>query len=319
MNRSGNTASTYTDADVVRIARHVTWVGFAANATLTILKIAAGVIGKSSAMVADGVHSLSDFVTDLIVIVMIGVSRKKTDRNYQYGYGKYETLATLIIGVALLLVSLNLFVNGLNAVISTIKGTQLGAPSPIALIMAIVSIAVKEWLFRYTAAKGRAINSASVIANAWHHRSDAYSSIATLAGIGGSIFLGSSWRILDPLAAMLVSIFIVITAIKIAKPAIKELLDVALPDEVTAPICNEIKQTKGVITYHHFRSHRNGSKVIIDVHLKVDPEITVDAGHAIASEVETRLQQQFNNSVIANIHIEPYRGEKIYPDGSCND
>lgn len=312
-------AAAYTDADVVRIARHVTWVGFGVNAVLAALKILAGIFGRSSAMIADGVHSLSDFITDLIVIVMIGVSRKKTDGIYQYGYGKYETLATLIIGVALTFVAIGLFVNGLKDVVAVIDGEQLEAPGAIALWMAILSIALKEWLFRYTRAKGRAIGSAAVIANAWHHRSDAYSSIATLAGIAGAMFLGPHWRVLDPLAAMLVSMFILMVSWEIAKPAVKELLEVSLPSEVTDKLRETIRQTDGVITYHHFRSRKNGPRTIIDVHLKVDPKITVEAGHEISATVERKLQEQLGKTLIANIHIEPYRGQAVHPDGSCND
>lgn len=319
MKQPGTEVTAYSDADVVRIARHVTWVGFGVNAVLAALKILAGVIGRSSAMIADGVHSLSDFITDLIVIVMIGVSRKKTDHNYQYGYGKYETLATLIIGVALAFVALALFVNGLTDVIAVINGSPLQAPGAVALWMAIISIALKEWLFRYTRAKGRAIGSAAVVANAWHHRSDAYSSIATLAGIAGAMFLGPHWRILDPLAAMLVSVFILMVSWEIAKPAVKELLEVSLPGEITQTMRETIRKTPGVITYHHFRSRRNGPTIIIDVHLKVDPKITVEAGHEISATVERQLQEQFGKTLIANIHIEPYRGQAVHPDGSCND
>lgn len=319
MNLSGDNTTTYSDSDVVRIARHVTWVGFWVNAALSAMKIAAGIIGRSSAMIADGIHSLSDFITDLIVIVMIGVSRKKSDTRYQYGYGKYETLATLVIGVALVIVAIALFVNGLKSVVRVIEGEDLSAPGYIALWMALLSIVLKEWLFRYTRARGRAIGSAAVIANAWHHRSDAYSSIATLAGIAGAMFLGPHWRLLDPLAAMFVSVFILFVAIGIAKPAIRELLEVSLPAEVTQPMRLTIRDTPGVITYHHFRSRRNGPRSIIDVHLKVDPHISVEAGHAIASEVEKRLRDNFGGTLITNIHIEPYRGQAVHPDGSCND
>lgn len=312
-------APRYTDSQVVSIARRVTWVGFAVNAVLSALKIVAGIVGRSSAMVADGVHSLTDFITDLIVIVMIGVSRWKANKKYQYGYGKYETFATLLIGVALAFVAIGLFWNGLKDVIKAFDGEQPEQPRMIALWMAIISIGAKEWLFRYTRMWGRRIDSAAVIANAWHHRSDAISSAATLVGVAGAIFLGPGWRILDPAAAMLVSVFIAISSIDIARPAVRELLEVSLPPEVTEPLCRIIKDSPGVITYHHFRSRRNGPRLILDVHIKVDPEISVSEGHDIASRVERRLKKGFGGSMITNIHVEPYRNQPIHPDGSCDD
>ncbi|MCM1347958.1 MAG: cation diffusion facilitator family transporter [Firmicutes bacterium] len=310
----------YTDSQVVAIARRVTWVGFAVNAVLAALKIAAGVIGRSSAMVADGVHSLTDFVTDLIVIIMIGVSRRKANHVYQYGYGKVETFATLIIGVALGVVAIMLFWRGLDSTIQSFRGTvHPPQPHAVALWMAVVSVVSKEWLFRYTRTWGHRIGSAAVVANAWHHRSDAISSLATLAGIAGAMFLGPHWRVLDPLAAMLVSVFIAIEAVDIARPAVKELLDVSLPADLADPIRKTIRETPGVITYHHFRSRRNGPRIIIDVHIKVNPDITVKSGHAISSLVEERLKKSFGSSIITNIHIEPYLNQPIFADGSCKD
>ncbi len=309
----------YSDRQVVGIARRVTWVGFAVNAALTGLKIAAGIIGRSSAMVADGVHSLSDFVTDVIVIVMIGVSRRKANTVYQYGYGKYETLATVIIGAALGIVALGLFAGGLHAVVEVIRGNLPEQPGMIALWMALISILAKEILFHYTRRWGQRIGSAAVIANAWHHRSDAFSSLATLTGISGAIFLGPSWRIFDPIAAMLVSLFILRAAINIARPAVMELLDASLPPEIAGKLKNIIKDTPGIITYHHFRSRRNGAMIILDVHIKVNPNITVEQGHSIATDMERRLKGDFGRSMIVNVHVEPYRGQKINPDGSCKD
>lgn len=310
----------YSDSEVVSKVRRVTWVGFAVNALLAGLKIAAGIIGRSSAMVADGIHSLSDFITDLIVIVMIGVSRRKANAVYQYGYGKYETFATLLIGVALVFVALGLFWSGLEKVTDFIRtGNEPPQPAMIAFWMALVSIAAKEWLFRYTRAWGLRLNSAATIANAWHHRSDAYSSIATLAGVAGAIFLGPKFAILDPLAAMLVSVFIIITSFDIAMPAIRELLESSLPDDIVTPIRHAISATPGVITYHHLRTRRNGTRIIVDVHIKVDGAITVEEGHLISSAVERTLSKNFGHSLISNIHIEPYRGQTIRPDGSCND
>lgn len=295
-----------TDNSAAR-ARHVTWVGFWVNAILAVLKIAAGVMGRSGAMIADGIHSMSDFVTDLIVIVMVGIARRKPDARYQYGHGKYETLATLIISVMLGLAGLAIFYDGLMGVIDTLGGTLLPRPGMIALVMALVSIAAKEWLFHYTKRVGDSISSAAVVANAWHHRSDALSSVATLAGVAGAMFLGEHWRVLDPLAAMLVAVLIVIVAVKLAGPSVKELLDVALPPDMTARMADIIASTPGVKAFHRFRSRRNGNSLIVDVHIKVDPSITVVAGHNIATSVENRLRHDFGNDMITNIHVEPFK------------
>lgn len=315
--RTGSTVRQYSDSETVKIARRVTWTGFWVNAALSVLKIGAGIVGRSSAMVADGIHSLSDFITDLIVIVLIGVSRRKANDIYQYGYGKYETFATMIIAMALAVVAVMIFCEGVRSISLTLRGDVLPRPGMIALVMAIVSIAAKELLFHYTYRWGKRIGSDAVVANGWHHRSDAFSSIATLAGIGGAMFFGEKWRILDPIAAMLVSVFILIVAVRIGLPSVRELLEVSLPADLTKRILNVTRHTPGVITFHHFRSRRNGSRIILDLHIKVAPDITVEAGHAIADNVEQRIKDTIGQRMIINIHVEPYRGQHIKADGSC--
>jgi len=309
-----------TDTDyTVRKARHVTWVGFWTNAALGAGKIAAGIIGRSGAMVADGVHSLSDFVTDVIVLVFVSLSRRRADADHQYGHGKYETFATMLIALALLVVAVLLLVDGVDKVWLTLHGEILPRPGMIALVVAVVSIVSKEWLFRYTKRWGEKINSVAVIANAWHHRSDALSSLATLAGVAGAMFLGEHWRILDPLAAIVVSVFIVIVAFRIGMPSVGELLEMSLPASVCTGMWTVIRETSGVKAFHHFRSRRNGGKIIIDVHIKVDPAISVVEGHDIADLVERRLRRHYGSDMITNIHVEPYRGEDVDHTGACVD
>lgn len=309
-----------TDTDyTVRKARHVTWVGFWTNAALGAGKIAAGIIGRSGAMVADGVHSLSDFVTDVIVLVFVSLSRRRADADHQYGHGKYETFATMLIALALLVVAVLLLVDGVDKVWLTLHGEILPRPGMIALVVAVVSIVSKEWLFRYTKRWGEKINSVAVIANAWHHRSDALSSLATLAGVAGAMFLGEHWRILDPLAAIVVSVFIVIVAFRIGMPSVGELLEMSLPASVCTGMWTVIRETPGVKAFHHFRSRRNGGKIIIDVHIKVDPAISVVEGHDIADLVERRLRRHYGSDMITNIHVEPYRGEDVDHTGACVD
>lgn len=295
----------------VRQAWKVTWVGFIANAFLAVLKIIAGITGRSSAMIADGFHSMSDFITDVIVLVSVGIARKKADIHYQYGHGKYETFATLMVAVFLGVVAVLFFTDGVTTVWATLHGNPLPSPRMIALIMAVVSIVVKEWLYRYTVKVGRRINSSIIIANAWHHRSDAFSSLATLLGIAGAMFLGPGWRILDPLASMVVSVLILIVAVKLARPAVIELLDGALPEEVLNRLHRIIGTTDGVLGFHRLRSRRNGSMTILELHIKVDPMMTVEHSHDIATEVERKLMKEFHGNAIITTHIEPYHGETV--------
>ena len=301
-----------------REAKKCTWIGFAINGALALLKTIAGIIGRSGAMIADGIHSLSDFITDVIVIVFIGVTAKGIDKYYRYGHGKFETFATMLIAVALAIVALMLFSDSVAKIAASLGGTVLPAPGYIALAMAFISILAKEWLFRYTKRVGDNIESMASIANAWHHRSDALSSIATLVGIAGAIFLGGQWRILDPLAAALVSVFILIVAFRLGIPAVKELLEVSLPEHVNEEIGRVISGVDGVKAYHNLRTRKNGNIYIIDFHIKVDPSDTVVEAHDIASETERALAKKFG-TVIANIHIEPYRGQQVRPNGSCLD
>ena len=202
----------------------VTIIGSIAKFVLLVFKFVAGVLGKSSAMIADAVHSLSDFVTDIIVLVFVKVSAKPQDAGHDYGHGKYETLATAIIGLVLLMVGTGIFWSGLSKILAVSRGEEIGSPDLIALIAAVVSIVVKEILYRYSVIVGRRVQSQAVVANAWHHRSDAFSSIGTALGIAGAFFLGKDWHILDPIAAVVVSVFIVKVSIQLLIPCMNDLL-----------------------------------------------------------------------------------------------
>ena len=298
----------------IKTAQHVTWIGFFVNLALTAFKLFAGIWGKSSAMIADAIHSLSDFITDIIVITFIRISNKGKDESHDYGHGKFETFATMLIGVALIAVAIGIFYSGLKKCILAIHGTVLPQPSMIALIAALISIVSKEILFRYTKKKGVLIKSPSVIANAWHHRSDALSSIGTFLGIGGAIFFGEKWRILDPIAAIIVSCLIMVVATKISKDAIAELLDSSLPQEVENEINNLISNINGIKFIHNLKTRKNGNNYIIDVHIKVDKDMTVENSHQIATEVEQTLKDKYGRNTYTTVHVEPY-----YPDRPYNN
>lgn len=283
----------------------VTLTGSAVNAVLIILKFIAGILGRSSAMVADAVHSLSDFVSDLIVLIFIKIAGKPQDKGHDYGHGKFETLATLIIGLLLIGAGIGLMVNGIETVIRSLGGEVLERPTLLALIVAIVSIASKEWLFRLTRSVGKKVNSQAVMANAWHHRSDAISSLGTLIGIAGAMFLGERWRILDPIAAIVVSILIIKSGCDIVKPCIGELLEASLPEEKEKEIERLVLGVPGIEAIHHLRTRRIGNGIAVDFHAKMDGALTLAEAHEYATAAENAIRHEFGDNSIINIHMEP--------------
>ena len=283
----------------------VTLLGSFANLLLVVFKFIAGIVGHSAAMIADAVHSLSDFITDIIVIIFVAISGKPEDNDHSYGHGKYETLATAVIGIILFFVGVGILISGIKAIVGALQGVPLQAPSLLALIAAVISIVVKEALYRYTVKRGKALDSSSVVANAWHHRSDALSSIGTAIGIGGAVFLGEQWRILDPIAAVVVSIFIVKVAVELIKPCIDELVERSLPEEVEQRIHALILQSPQVSSPHHLRTRRIGGYIAIEVHIRMDGQISLSEAHQVASDIERRLKAEFGEKTHIGIHMEP--------------
>lgn len=285
----------------------VTIVGSIINFILLLFKFFAGIMGHSAAMLADAVHSLSDFVTDIIVIVFVRISSKPEDEGHDYGHGKYETLATAIIGIALLFVGFGIFWNGASSIYHFLHGGSLQKPGMLALIAALVSIVFKEALYHYTVFEGKKLNSQAVIANAWHHRSDALSSIGTAIGIGGAILLGNHWRVLDPIAAVVVSIFIMKVAIKLLIPCVDELLEKSLPADVEDEIQKIILSFPGVSSPHHLRTRRIGNYYAIEVHVRMNGNITLEEAHYTATAIENKLKEEFGKGTHVGIHVEPIK------------
>lgn len=283
----------------------VTIIGSAVNALLVAIKFLAGIVGRSSALVADAVHSLTDFITDIIVLIFVRISGKPRDEQHGYGHGKFETLATLIIGVILFFSGIGLLVNSIRLIVASIEGTELPKPSPATFIVALISIIAKEILYRYTVRESKRLNSDALKANAWHHRSDALSSIGTLVGISGAMFLGQRWRILDPIAAGVVSCFIVKAGIDIIRPAVDQLLEGSLSKEETEEIAEIIKSVNGVCGFHNLRSRKVGNDIAIDVHVKMDGNMTLCEAHDIASLIEEEIRKRFGQSSMVYIHMEP--------------
>ena len=286
-------------------AKKVTIVGFFVNLILTAAKLTAGILGKSTAMVTDGVHSLSDFATDIVVLAFVNISGKDSDNDHRYGHGKFETFATLIISLALLAVGLGILINGIESIVAVIRGEELSQPKMIALWAALLSIVSKEILFRYTIIVGKRINNQAVIANGWHHRSDSLSSIGTALGIAGAIYLGESWRILDPVAGVVVSFFIMKVSVDLGLPSVKELLEASLPDEVVAEIEEVIMSHPEVKRFHHLKTRKIGNAFAIDVHIKLDKEISFVASHDVATDIERAFREKYGMQTHISIHTEP--------------
>lgn len=275
------------------------------NFLLLIFKFTAGLVGRSSAMLADAVHSLSDFVTDIVVVFFVRISAKPADEKHSYGHGKYETFATMLISLSLLVVGAWLLAGSISSVVSFWHGGELQPPRMIALVAAVVSVVGKEMIYQYTAYKGRQLNSSATQANAWHHRSDALTSIGTAAGIGGAILLGGKWMILDPLAAAVVSVVIIVVAVKMIKPCFNELMEKSLPEETEKRIESIILGFPDVDSPHHLRTRRIGNNYAIEVHIRMDGRMSLSESHQRASEIEKRLKEEFGPETHVGIHMEP--------------
>lgn len=283
----------------------VTWIGFFANMLLAAGKLVAGVVGRSGAMIADGVHSISDFATDLVVMIFVKVSAMPKDDDHDYGHGKFETLATIIIGLALFAVAAGIFWKSVNLVAAVVNGETIEPPEAIAFVAAAVSIAVKEALYRYTKQVGEKVCSQVVVANAWHHRSDALSSIGTLLGIGGAYFLGQEWAVLDPIAAIIVSILIAKVAYDLIKPGIGEMLERSLPKEQEDEIESIVLSNKHFSDVHNLKTRRIGSGIAIELHVRVPGNMTVRESHDATVEVEHRLRERYGQRTQVILHVEP--------------
>ena len=286
--------------------RKITHLSIWINIVLTGLKLAAGIFGRSQALVADAVHSLSDFATDIAVLVGLRFTSKPVDKDHAYGHGKYETIVTAIIGLALAYVALRIAGTAIQRIFHAMHGDPLPMPSVYAFWAAILSIVVKEWLYRATMRVARTTGNASLVANAWHHRSDAFSSIATAAGVGAAAFLGHDWLILDPIAALFVSIFLFKIAWQIVREQVGLLTDQSLAPEVCEEILATARNIPGIMQPHNLRTRMVGHIPVIDMHIRLRADLPLREAHDIASTLEHALRQRFGKETIANLHLEPY-------------
>ena len=285
----------------------VTLWGSVCNALLVAFKFVAGFWGHSSAMIADAVHSLSDFITDIIVIIFVRISSKPKDKKHNYGHGKYETLATTLIGVALFAVSVGIFIDGAEKIALWANGGTLVMPGRLALWAALISIAVKELIFQYTNHKAKKVDSQALRANAWHHRSDALSSVGAALGIGGALIGGEKWAVLDPIASIVVAAVITKVAVEIIKNGFGDLMEQSLPEKVEKEIMEIVQSVPEIVEPHHLCTRRIGNAYAIEIHVRMDGQKPLSEAHEKATEIERLLKEKYGEETHVIVHVEPMR------------
>ena len=286
------------------IVRVTVW-GAVANVVLAVAKLVAGIVGRSAAMTADAIHSFSDLVSDVIVLVMVKVASRGNDKDHEYGHGKFETLATVAVALLLLAVGGKMLADGVSRIAGFFRGEQMEVPGMISFWAALVSIAVKEALYQWTAYVGRKFDSPAVVTNAWHHRSDALSSVGSAVGIALASLLGGKWAIMDSVVACAISIFIIRIGVKMALPALRELTEASLPEETENEIRDVILSVDGVLDVHAMKTRKTGPDIIIESHIVVDPEMTVFQAHLLTEYAEDRLRERFGQKTQISLHVEP--------------
>ena len=309
MNLNMDLKTNMTDKERERGIYKTTFVGSVVNIALVGFKFFAGIVGNSAAMIADAVHSLSDLITDVVIIVFVRISAKPKDKDHNYGHGKFETFATLLIGAILLSVGIGIAWNGVSTIISVVNGETLQRPGMIAFYGAVATIVSKELLYWHTIFQARKLKSDAMKANAWHHRSDGFSSIGVTIGIGGAIFLGEKWTILDPLAALFISIFIIVVAFKLMKPCIDELMEKSLPDNLEKEIIAIVESFDGVSDLHNLHTRKLGNNCAIEFHIRMDGKTSLTETHDKITEIEHRLKEHYGQRTHVIIHMEPHRKE----------
>lgn len=285
----------------------VTLLGSVGNMALLVFKFVAGIVGHSSAMIADAVHSLSDFITDIIVLVFVHISAKPQDQSHDYGHGKFETIATFFIGLALAGAAIGIIVSGILKIVAWAGGEQIASPGWLALWAALLSIGCKEALYHYTARRGKALSSQALVANAWHHRSDALSSIGAAIGIGGAILLGQRWTVLDPIASVVVGALLIKVAVELLHTSIGELTESSLPEETEREIADIVQSFPDVAEPHNLRTRRIGNRIAIELHVRMDGNLSLREAHDRATAIEQRLKQHFGQTTLVSLHMEPIK------------
>ncbi len=283
----------------------VTLTGIFVNIVLSAGKLIASILGRSGAMLADAIHSMSDFATDIIVLLSMNGTPEKREEERRHRYDRYETLATVVIGIIFSCVAIIILVNSARSIDSILTGTRPPRPGLIAVIAAAVSIVAKEWLYRYTLRVGNKLKNRAVITNALHHRSDAYSSVATLIGIGAARFIGGPWIILEPIAAIVVAALIIKVSIELIMPSLSELFERSLPALEEQRILEMVSSIHGVNDPHRLHTRSLGSRVSIELHIRLNHDMTIDASHQVVVDIEELLRREYGPETLVTVHVEP--------------
>ncbi len=292
-------AEVYNADEVLKLKARVTYVGALVNIFLVVIKVGVGILGQSAALIADGIHSLSDLVSDVFVIIAIKLGSREADYDHPYGHRRFETMATVLLGTGLVIVAAGI---AWGAIERLMDPPKLWIPDQDTMGIALVSILANEWLFHYTRRVGELTRSKLLLANAWHHRSDAFSSVVVLFGIA-AVFMGYPFA--DAVAAVVVALMIAKMGVSLVLESINELVDSSLPEEYVRDIRRVITQTPGVHSIHLLRTRRMGEDAYIDAHIVVDPRISVSEGHMIGDRVRDNLKIEFDDVVDVLVHIDP--------------
>ncbi len=292
---------------IYKEAKKGAWVGIIANIFLAALKIIVGILGRSFALITDGIHSSSDITSSLAVLFGLTIASKPKDKSHPYGHGRAESIAAISVAILLIIVA---FLIAAEAIISLIKRESLPQPALITLWIAAISVLLKELLYQYKIRLGKNLKSTSLIADAWHHRSDALSSIAVILGIGGSILGGQRWHCLDRLAAIIVSGIIIFTGIRIYMKATPELMDESVDRDIMNLIKDKARQVKGVKKIETLLTRKSGLDFLVDIHIEVNPELDVTTSHNIAMNVKNKILDEMPQVKSVLVHVEPYKSKK---------
>ena len=279
-------------------AYRVSVVAIISNFLLTIVKFVAGIVGSSASMISDAIHSASDVLSTFVVIIGIRAANKKSDREHPYGHERFESVATIILAVFLAIVGIKIGISG----IENMSSNNIKTPNIIALIAAVLSIAVKEWMYQYTKKVAVKINSSALLADAWHHRSDALSSIGALIGILGSIL---GLKFFDLLASIIIALFIIKVAYDILKDALNKMLDTACSEEDEEKIKEIVLSNKKVLVIDDLKTRLFGSKMYVDLEIGVDSNLTLVEAHSIAEDIHDRVEKEFSNCKHCMVHVNP--------------
>ena len=283
-------------------AMKVSGISILVNLLLSIFKLIAGIAAHSGAMISDAIHSASDVGSTFIVIIGVRLSAKKSDKEHQYGHERMECVSSIVLAGMLLVTGLGIGITGVRDIVKSTSGGTIAIPGTLALIAAVVSIVTKEWMFWYTRGAAKKINSGALMADAWHHRSDAFSSVGSLIGIGGAMF---GFPVLDPLASVVICIFILKVAFDIFKDALDKMLDTSCSEEYEEKLADYIRKSRGVERLDLLRTRMFGNKVYIDAEIAVDGTLSLKDAHAIAEDVHDNVEKKFPNTKHIMIHVNP--------------